>query len=154
MNFTEQERLLIEPYGGKLVNLRVSEEEREELRSRAQTLPRLHLTTRNVCDLELLATGGFSPLETFMGEADYHRVLEQMRLANGLLFPVPVTLTARKDPRLKLDSEIALADQRNNLLSVLRVEDIYEWDRECEASYGTNDMRHPMVAEMNSWGEL
>src|SRR6266536_5936719 len=102
MNFTEQERLLIEPYGGKLVNLRVSEEEREELRARAQSLPRLQLTTRNVCDLELLATGGFSPIETFMGEADYRRVIEEMRLANGLLFPLPITLTARKDAKLKL----------------------------------------------------
>ncbi|HEY8187238.1 MAG TPA: bifunctional sulfate adenylyltransferase/adenylylsulfate kinase [Pyrinomonadaceae bacterium] len=156
MSLIEQQQLLIEPYGGKLVNLFVTDEERDELRARARALPQLQLTTRNVCDLEVLATGGFSPIETFMGEADYRRVLEEMRLANGTLFPLPITLTAKRDAALKLDSEIALTDQHNNLLSVLRVEEIYEWNRESEArlAYNTNDLRHPMVAEMNSWGEL
>ena len=156
MGSTQPERLLIDPYGGKLVDLCVSEAEREELRAHAHTLPRVQLTTRNVCDLELLATGAFSPLETFMGEQNYHRVLLEMRLASGLLFPIPITLTVKKNENLKLDSEIALSDPQNNLLSVMRVEEIYEWDRESEAllAYGTNDMRHPMVAEMNSWGEL
>lgn len=156
MDSIQQDRRLIDPYGGKLVNLRVASEEREELRARAHALPRVQLTTRNVCDLELLTTGGFSPIETFMGERDYHHVLREMRLANGVLFPLPITLTVRKDAKVKLDSEVALSDPHNNLLSVMRIDEIYEWDRECEANlaYGTRDMRHPMVAEMNSWGEL
>jgi sulfate adenylyltransferase len=152
----EKETKLIAPYGGALVDLLISPEERDELRERASALPRLQLTARNVCDLELLATGGFSPLDRFMRRDDYERVLEEMRLSDGTLFPIPLTLPVRKDADLKLDGEVALADQYNNLLAVMRVEEIYEWERQREArlAYGTNDSRHPLVAELNSWGEL
>lgn len=147
---------LIEPYGGRLVSLSAGEDEREELRARASSLPRLQLTPRNLCDLELIATGGFSPLARFMGRADYARVLEEMRLADGTLFPMPVTLTFRAGESLRLDEEVALVDQFNNPLAVMRAEEIYEWDRAREArlAYGTEDLRHPLVAEMNSWGEM
>jgi sulfate adenylyltransferase len=147
---------LIEPYGGRLVSLVAGEDEREELRARAAGLPRLQLTPRNLCDLELIATGGFSPLARFMGHADYTRVLEEMRLADGTLFPVPVTLTFKTGAGLRLDEEVALVDQFNNPLAVMRAEEIYEWDRAREArlAYGTEDLRHPLVAEMNSWGEM
>jgi sulfate adenylyltransferase len=136
--------------------LLASADEREQLRAHAASLPRLQLSTRNICDLELLATGGFSPLSSFMGRADYERVLEEMRLAGGALFPLPVTLTVRRDETPALDSEIALADQHNDILAVMRVEEIFEWDkdREARSAYGTADVRHPTVAEMNSWGEL
>jgi sulfate adenylyltransferase len=147
---------LIEPFGGRLVSLLVPDAEREEARRVASGLPRLQLTPRNVCDLELLATGGFSPLASFMGRADYERVLEEMRLADGTLFPLPVTLTAGRDAGLKLGGEVALVDQHNNLLASMTVEEIFEWDRAREArlAYGTNDLRHPLVSEMNTWGEL
>ena len=82
---------LIEPYGGALVNL-IAPDDGGELLAHAAGLPRLQLTARGVCDLELLATGGFSPLDRFMGRADYERVLDEMRLADGTLFPIPVTL--------------------------------------------------------------
>jgi len=85
---------LITPYGEKLVNLVVDENEREELLARAPKLPSLKITMRNLCDLELLATGGFSPLTTFMGMGDYERVLHEMRLADGTFWPLPITLTA------------------------------------------------------------
>jgi len=152
----QSDGLLIPPYGDRLVDLRVPDEEREELRARAAGLPRVQLSLRNVCDLELLSTGAFSPLERFMGRADYLRVLEEMRLASGALFPLPVTLGAGRDAGVVLDAEVALADAYGNILAVMRVEEIYEWDREREArlAYGTNDTRHPTVAEMNSWGEL
>jgi sulfate adenylyltransferase len=116
----------------------------------------LQLTPRNLCDLELIATGGFSPLARFMGHADYTRVLEEMRLADGTLFPMPVTLTFKAGEGIRLDEEVALVDQFNNPLAVMRAEDIYEWDRAREArlAYGTEDLRHPLVAEMNSWGEM
>ena len=75
---------LISPYGGQLVNLVVTGAEREALLARAPKLPSIKISMRNLCDLELLATGGFSPLNTFMGKADYERVLHEMRLADGL----------------------------------------------------------------------
>lgn len=156
MSFSEQKDILIKPYCGELVNLLVPEKEREDVRQHAASLQRVQFTARNVCDLELLATGGFSPLNRFMNRADYNRVLEEMRLTSDELFPLPVTLTVRKDAGVKLDRELALADQHNNVLAVMRVEEIFEWDLEREArlAYGTNDLRHPLVAEMNSWGEL
>jgi sulfate adenylyltransferase len=148
---------LIEPYGGTLVNLLVPAEEQAEWSSHARSLPRIQLSARNICDLELLATGGFSPVARFMGEADYRRVLAEMRLANGALFPIPITLAVPEETTgIKLDGEIALADSYNNLLALMRVEEIYEWDKEAEARavYGTTDLRHPLVAEMHSWGKL
>ena len=156
MCFSEQQDILSKPYGGELVNLLVPEEEREDLRVKAASQSRVQLSARNVCDLELLATGGFSPLSTFMNRADYDRVLGEMRLTSGVLFPLPVTLTTKKDAGVELDSELALADQHNNVLAMMRVDEIFEWDsaREARLAYGTNDLRHPLVAEMNSWGEL
>jgi sulfate adenylyltransferase len=153
---SESDGLLIPPYGGKLVNLHAPEEERAELRARAADMHCLQLTSRNVCDLEMLATGAFSPLDRFMGSADYRRVLEEMRLASGALFPLPVTLAIKRDAGLALDVEIALADSHNNLLAIMRVEEMYEWELEREArlAYGTTDPRHPIVAEMNAWGGL
>ena len=152
---TQTHAQLISPYGGKLINL-VAPYEQEELRARATNLPRIQLSARNLCDLELLAAGAFSPLDRFMNRADYKRVLAEMRLDAGLLFPLPVTLAVRRTAGVSLDSEIALADQQNNLLAIMRVEEIFEWDAKEEArlAYGTTDTRHPTVAEMNSWGEL
>jgi sulfate adenylyltransferase len=143
---------MIEPYGGRLIDL--FDPERDALLQRAARLPRLQLTPRNLCDLELLATGGFSPLDRFMGAADYRRVLGEMRLANGTLFPIPITLPVGRD--VELDTEIALADQQNHLLAVMRVEEVFEWDpdEEARAVYGTTDLRHPLVAEMHSWGAV
>jgi sulfate adenylyltransferase len=147
---------LIEPYGGELISLLAPAEERESLLNLAATLPRLQISERAICDLELLATGAFSPLVSFMKRADYERVLEEMRLSDGTLFPIPVTLTVSKSALVKLDADVALADSYNNLLAIMRVEEIYDWDREREAQLvcGTTDPRHPLVAEMNSWGEL
>ncbi|HEX8338554.1 MAG TPA: bifunctional sulfate adenylyltransferase/adenylylsulfate kinase, partial [Pyrinomonadaceae bacterium] len=156
MSLTGSEQLLIPPYGGELVDLLTPPEALEELRERAAGLPRVQITPRSTCDLEMLATGAFSPLDRFMSRADYGRVLEEMRLASGTLFPIPITLTVGRDAGLSLDSEIALADSYNNLLAVMRVEEIYEWDRAREArlAYGTEDLRHPLVVEKNSWGDL
>src|SRR5512143_3688601 len=91
MNDTQNGKL-ISPYGGKLVNLMVSEEERPELIERSKRLPSVQISARSLCDLELLATGAFSPLDRFMAKADYERVLTEMRLKNGTLFPIPITL--------------------------------------------------------------
>lgn len=147
---------LIEPYQETLIDLLVPAGERERVIGRAALLPRIQLSQRNLCDLELLATGAFSPLKRFMGSNDYRRVVHEMRLADGTLFPIPITLTVPREYYLSLDTEIALADEHNDLLAIMRVEEIYEWNRKEEAklAYGTTDLRHPLVAEMQTWGEL
>ncbi|HEX8174598.1 MAG TPA: bifunctional sulfate adenylyltransferase/adenylylsulfate kinase [Pyrinomonadaceae bacterium] len=147
---------LISPYGGKLVNLLVTGEEREALIRHAGRLPSIQLSRRSLCDLELLACGAFSPLERFMGQADYHSVLEEMRLATGELFPIPITLPVEEDHSVIIGQEIALRDLKNNLMAVMAVEEVFEWDlmREAERVCGTTDVRHPLVAEMHTWGKL
>lgn len=147
---------LISPYGGDLIDLIAPAEELLELKDYAARLPSIQLSERAVCDLELLATGAFSPLATFMGQADYKRVLHDMRLASGQVFPIPITLPVDHDPNLALDREIALRDSRNELLAILTITEIYEWDRTELARhvFGTEDLRHPLVAEMNRWGPI
>ncbi len=90
---TTSRNRLIEPAGGTLVDLIVPAEAQADLRARANRLPSLQLSERALYDLELLATGGFSPLDRFMGRADFERVVGEMRLAGGQLFPIPLTLT-------------------------------------------------------------
>ncbi len=92
MTKQENKSQLISPYGDRLVNLVVTGEERNELLERSRGLPSVQISARALCDLELLATGAFSPLDRFMGRNDYERVLTEMRLKNGMLFPIPVVL--------------------------------------------------------------
>jgi sulfate adenylyltransferase len=133
----------------------VTQESLHDALQRAKELPTVRLSDRAICDLELLATGGFSPLDRFMGAADYERVLGEMRLANGHLFPIPVTLPIADDERIELDREVALLDSKNEILATMRVEEIYEWELEETAQqvFGTTDARHPLVAEMHAWGK-
>jgi sulfate adenylyltransferase len=121
----------------------------------AKTLPAVRLSERAICDLELLAVGGFSPLDRFMGKHDYERVVAEMRLHNGHLFPIPITLPVRDDEPLKLDREVALVDSRNEILAVMTIEEIYDWDltQAAHEVFGTTDERHPLVAEMHRWGK-
>jgi sulfate adenylyltransferase len=147
---------LIAPYGGSLVDLRIPIERFEDLKAHAGNLPSLLLSERSVCDLELLATGAFSPLDRFMGKEDYRRVRDEMRLARGCLFPVPLTLPVDPAPAIKLDRQVALRNAKGEILAVMTVEEIYEWDLAEEALrvFGTQDLRHPLVAEMHGWGRL
>lgn len=147
---------LIQPYGGELVNLLAPEEEIATLAARANSLHSVRLSERAVCDLELLATGAFSPLDRFMGRADYARVLDEMRLASGQLFPIPVTLTVEPDDNIREGAEVTLRNSKNEMLALMKVEEVYEWDA-AEAArkvLGTEDVRHPLVAEMQRWGKL
>src|SRR5689334_22820338 len=120
---------LIPPYGGKLIDLLVRGDERQELIDHAGRLPFVQLSTRSLCDLELLATGGFSPLDRFMGQADYQRVMHEMRLSNGTLFPIPLTLTAGRKTLAHSGDRLALRDARNNIVAVMQIEEVFEWDR-------------------------
>ena len=145
---------LMTPFGGDLVNLVASVEMADELRDEAGRLPSIQISERAVCDLELLATGGFSPLERFMSQDDFRSVVEDMRTSNGTLFPIPITLPVDDDAGISLDSRIALRDPNNNLLAIMDVEEAYQWNMEETAKevFGTLDLRHPIVAEMHQWG--
>ncbi len=148
---------LISPYGGKkLVNLVASGKEREELLARAAKLPSIKITMRNLCDLELLATGGFSPLDRFMGKADYERVLHEMRLSDGTLFPLPITLTADPKELPTVGEDIVLRNANNDVIAVMTLDEVYHWDAQTEAAlaYGSTDSKHPMVSEMARWNKV
>ncbi len=153
---TPQITELISPYGGSLVDLMVPAAEAPRLKTYAGKLPSIQISERTACDLELLATGGFSPLDRFMGRKDYQRVLDDMRLESGQVFPIPITLSVDPGDAIRLGQEIALRDSKNNLLALMTIEEIYEWDlnETAEKVFGTTDLRHPLVAEMHRWGPL
>jgi sulfate adenylyltransferase len=147
---------LISPYGNKLIDLLIPAEAVDELKAYATHLPSLQLSERSVCDLELLATGALSPLDRFMGYEDSQSVLDQMRLASGHLFPIPITLPVEPNSDIRLDQEIALRNAKNELLAVMTIEEIYEWGlaEVAQKVFGTQDPRHPLVSEMHHWGKL
>jgi sulfate adenylyltransferase len=143
---------LVTPYGGSLVDLVVPEAERAAVLARALRLPSVQLGMRALCDLELLATGAFSPLSGFMGPADYRRVVHEMRLADGVFFPMPLTLPVPDARALSKGGEIALRDARNQPLAVMTVAEVFERDPdEARLVAGSADSRHPLVAEMAHW---
>jgi len=143
------------PYGGELVNLLAEGKEREALLAEANTLPSVQISDRSVHDLELLATGAFSPLRGFMGQADYLGVLKEMRLASGTLWPIPITLPVADNAPVQAGASVALRNSKNDLLAIMRVAEIYPWDFDREATFiaGKPDPRHPLVAEMAGWGK-
>ncbi|MEM7332301.1 MAG: bifunctional sulfate adenylyltransferase/adenylylsulfate kinase [Chloroflexota bacterium] len=146
---------LIPPYGGELVNLLVPQEAVAELSEHASRLPSIRLSARNMHDLELIAVGAFSPLTQFMGQADYQSVLDNLRLTNGHVFPMPITLPIDDDVEVEIGQEVSLRSPNNDLLAVMTIEEIYDWDIEEVAvkAFGKNDLRHPIVAEMHRWGK-
>jgi sulfate adenylyltransferase len=148
--------VLIPPYGGKLINLVTSGEERLALRELANHYPTIQISDRALHDLELLAIGGYSPLDRFMGKEDYQRVLTEMRLADGTLFPIPITLTIKKQDLPTHSEWVAIRDSRLNLIAVMQMEEVFTWDpmREQRLVLGTTDSRHPLVSEMEQWGDL
>jgi sulfate adenylyltransferase len=156
MTTKTKETALLSPYGGDLINLVCPDEETKALAVYANSLPVLQLSERSLCDLELLAVGAFSPLDRFMGHADYRHVLAEMRLTSGHIFPIPITLPARSDFDVREGQDIALCNSQNEPLAVLTVEEAYEWnlDQAAVNVFGTRDPRHPLVAEMNNWGTL
>ncbi|HTM07773.1 MAG TPA: bifunctional sulfate adenylyltransferase/adenylylsulfate kinase [Verrucomicrobiae bacterium] len=146
---------LISPYGGKLINLLVAEPERAEVTRYAHTLPSIQLSARSLCDLELLAVGAFSPLDRFMDREDYLGVVDKMRLKDGTLFPIPITLPVADGDAIRVGGDVALRNANNDLIGVMKIEERFAWDLNHEASgvYRTTDSRHPIVAEMSKWGK-
>ncbi|QTA91301.1 bifunctional sulfate adenylyltransferase/adenylylsulfate kinase [Desulfonema magnum] len=138
-----------EPQESMLVNLLVDEARGALLRDIAMNLPNITLNDRQLCDLELLATGVFSPLTGFMTRTDYESVLDRMRLQNNILWPIPICLDISdiQVRALEAGQSVALRDSEGFLLAVMHIEDIWQIDREKEASqvYGTLDPTHPGV---------
>lgn len=145
----------ITPYGGSLVDLLVPADRLAARKDYAGFLRSIQLSPRSICDLELLANGGFSPLNRFMGEADCQRVMDEMRLADGTLFPMPITLPIPEELDIHVGDEVALRDEKNNLLAIMKVEEKYSWnlDEVAVKVFGALDTRHPLVAEMHRWGK-
>ncbi|THH21364.1 hypothetical protein EW146_g178 [Bondarzewia mesenterica] len=129
----------------------------QQLKDEALTLRDIILTERQLCDLELITNGGFSPLEGFMNEKDYKSVVETLRLADGVLFPMPITLDVSREDidrlSLKSGARVALRDPRDDeALAIITIEDIYLPDRVKEATnvMGADDPAHPSVAYLRN----
>ncbi|MBI5599008.1 MAG: sulfate adenylyltransferase [Deltaproteobacteria bacterium] len=148
----------IAPHGGKLVTRMLEGKEREEVSKKAGELKKIILSDREISDLELLAVGGFSPLEGFMCKDDYHSTLGTMTLKNGLPWTIPVTLSVTREEagRLKEGSDAALVDGKNTVLAVLHIDEIHGHDKEKEALevYGTKEDAHPGVKKVYEMGDM
>jgi sulfate adenylyltransferase len=148
----------IAPHGGQLVDRRVSDEERHERLREARGLTRLSLDPRALSDLQMISTGVFSTLEGFMERDDYESVLEDMRLASGLAWSMPVTLTAEAEAakHLKEGSIVALVDSSGEPVATMLLGERYRYDKEREAHkvYRTTDKDHPGVANLYRQGDV
>ncbi|MCH2112440.1 MAG: sulfate adenylyltransferase [Planctomycetes bacterium] len=143
---------MIAPHGGTLVNRLLEGDERASLLAQAASLPTLTLNSRECSDFEMLATGAMSPLEGFMGQADYEGVVSNMRLENGTVWPLPIVLATKGDDdgsAVTPGSQVSLQDEAGNLLGVMTVSDVYSPDKkaELEKCY-QGDEEHP------AWGYL
>jgi sulfate adenylyltransferase len=143
---------LIPPHGGSLINLLASPERVDELRKHSRDWPSWDLTERQICDLELLNSGAFSPLSGFLAKGDYDRVCSEMRLANGALWPMPVTLDIPESlaDTLETGGVLALRDPEGVMLAALQIEEIWRPDLAAEAMhiFGTDNPEHPGVAHL------
>jgi len=151
---------LIPPHGGELVHLSAEPGRAAELKGHSKEWPSWDLMPRQVCDVELLLNGGFSPLRGFMNRADYEGVCHNMRLASGVLWPMPITLDVTEDFAKSLkpgSSKVALRDGEGVMLAVLSVQDVWQPDRAAEAKsvFGTTSKAHPgadyAVNKANPW---
>ena len=146
----------IAPHGGNLVDRRAPEDDREELAREALGLPRVALDARTRSDLQMIASGVFSPLTGFMVREDYESVVETMRLSSGLVWSMPITLSVSEEEANSLGEEIALTDDDGGVVATMLVEDRYSYDKEREARevYRTADPQHPGVAALMRQGEV
>jgi sulfate adenylyltransferase len=151
---------LIPPHGGELVNLIAQPEPANELKAHSREWPSWDLSARQLCDLELLMSGGFSPLRGFMTRADHEGVCHNMRLAKGLLWPMPITLDVTEAFAKSLQpgsSKIALRDPEGVMLAILHVEEVWQPDRKAEAKsvFNTTSTAHPgvdyLLNKANPW---
>lgn len=143
---------LISPYGGELVNPMAEGARRDALLQEASSLPSLTLNPRQLCDLELLLNGALSPLQGYMGRADYQGVVTDMRLADGTFWPMPIVLDVTE--ALAPGSRVLLRDSRGYALAVLTVSESWPADKAQEAHlvYGTDQADHPGMTFLHNLG--
>ena len=157
MTSTTQKVPSIRPHGGELINRELSGAERDEALTRASSLKQVALSPTAVSDLELIAIGGFSPLTGFMGSADYRRVVDEARLANGVVWSLPITLAVSKDEAggIEEGSEVALVSE-GTVLALMKVDEKFSYDKEKEAAgvYRTTEEAHPGVARVYGQGDV
>ncbi|HLO83892.1 MAG TPA: sulfate adenylyltransferase [Nostocaceae cyanobacterium] len=148
----------IAPHGGELVNRVATLEQRELFLSKAEFLPRVTLDERAVSDVEMIAIGGFSPLTGFMNQADYDRVVTEMRLANGLPWSIPVTLSVTEEEaaQLREGGLVRLDNSRGEFIAVLELTEKYHYDKVREAVnvYRTDEEKHPGVKVLYNQGDI
>jgi len=147
---------LISAHGGKLVNRVLESGGAKEAEAASKSMLAIELSAREACDLEMIATGAFSPLEGFMDEADFQRVCKDIRLANGTVWPIPVILSPADDvaAKVKVGDSVSLRDEKGRLLGVMKVSSKYAHDKLLEIPnvYGTSEVAHPGVAETSAQG--
>ncbi|MEM1412451.1 MAG: adenylyltransferase, partial [Pseudomonadota bacterium] len=135
-----------EPHGGELKNLYLDAEAAEQEKARAKDYASWDLTQRQLCDIDLLLNGAFSPLEGFLGRADYDSVCTDMRLASGVLWPMPITLDVNEAfaEGLEAGQTIALRDPEGVLIATLKISDVWQPNKDVEAEqvFGTTDDTH------------
>ncbi|MEH2060726.1 MAG: sulfate adenylyltransferase [Nostoc sp.] len=148
----------IAPHGGQLVNRIATPEQRAEFLSKAEFLPRVQLDDRAVSDVEMIAIGAFSPLTGFMNQEDYDRTVTEMRLANGLVWSIPITLSVSEEVAspLKEGDLIRLDNSRGEFIGVLQLTQKYNYDKTREAIkvYRTDDVNHPGVQVLYNQGTV
>jgi len=149
---------LISAHGGILVQRICSPAQRQQFLAEGKALPALTLSDREISDLEMIAIGGFSPLTGFMLSSDYHNVLKNMHLANGLPWSIPITLSVQADvaANLKIGDTIRLNNPQGTFWGVLELQEKFTYDREAEASrvYLTTDLEHPGVKVLSQQGDV
>jgi sulfate adenylyltransferase len=145
------------PHGGALINRAVHGAERDAAIERAASLPTITIGSVALSDLELIGNGAFSPLTGFMGEADYRSVVDDMRLAGGLPWSIPITLAVSSDEAkgLSIGSEVVLADEAGRVVGILSLAEKFSYDREHEAErvFRTTEDAHPGVARIYGAGD-
>jgi sulfate adenylyltransferase len=149
----------IAPHGGKLVSRFASADDKSRWLREAAKLPKITLTRREISDLEMISIGAFSPLEGFMGEADWDSSVHRMRLSNGLPWTIPVTLavTADEEKQFAKGSDVALVEEGSGKpLAILHLAEKYRPDKKVEAEkvYRTADEAHPGVKAVYDQGEV
>jgi sulfate adenylyltransferase len=149
---------IIPAHGGTLVNRILSDQERAKVMDRIPGLKRLALNRREIADLEMIATGAFSPLEGYVNSKDYESILHSMHLTNGLPWTIPITLSVDEENKNKLNEgeELALYSPEGQCLGVMQLEEIYPYNKQREALqvYKTDDPNHPGVAALNNQGDF